>query len=93
MNRKERVSDLIHKISDEVLEYIKENESPSGDRWVSSIQIKDALALNFVAVPKANKQYGEKGWLFAIIARILEDSNKVEYKKIGNRAYYRSVQK
>lgn len=42
---------------------------------VPAAHIKNSLRLNFVAVPKAGKQYGEKGWLFAILARMLEDEN------------------
>lgn len=30
------------------------------------------------------------GWLFAILARILEDKNQVKYRKVDGRAYYRS---
>jgi hypothetical protein len=43
-----------------------------------------------VAVPREGEQYGEKGWLFAILARMLEDEGLVEYRKDGNRAFYRS---
>jgi hypothetical protein len=30
------------------------------------------------AVPQENKQYGKKGWLFAILARILKDEGVLE---------------
>ena len=53
-------------------------------------KIKQSLALNFVAVPKGGKQYGEKGWLFAILARILEDRGLLEHNKNGSRAFYRA---
>ena len=53
------------------------------------MEVKQTLALNFVAVPKDSKQYGEKGWLFAILARMLEDSGELEYKKEGTRSYCR----
>jgi hypothetical protein len=91
MDRKENIHHLIKKITMEVLEFIKEEESHFKDRWVPSAHIKNSLELGFVAVPKANKQYGEKGWLFAIIARILEDQNMIEYKKAGNRAFCRTI--
>jgi len=71
------------------LNFIKNEEVSFKDRWVPAIDIKEKLDLNFVAVPQENKQYGKKGWLFAIIARILEDEGLLEYKKINNRAYYR----
>ena len=82
---------MLNKISIEILEFIKENESFFIDRWVPSVHIKKSLDLNFISVPKDNKQYGEKGWLFAIMARILEDQGLVKYRKIGNRAFYKSV--
>jgi hypothetical protein len=44
-------------------------------------RIKNALELNFLAVPKEGEQYGEKGWLFAILARMLEDKGFVDHKK------------
>ena len=85
------VHHLINEIALEVLHYIRTHESSSEDRWVPAAKIRNGLELNFVAVPKGNKQYGEKGWFFAIIARILEDQNLVEYKKVGTRAYYRTI--
>ncbi len=91
MNRKKVIHDLINAISFEVLQFIKEEENKYEDRWVPAVDIAQELGLNFLAVPKANKQYGEKGWLFAILARKLEDSNFVEFKKIKKRSYYRSV--
>jgi hypothetical protein len=58
----------------------------------SSGRNQDSLELNFVVVPRDNKQYGEKGWLYTILARILEDEGALEYMKVGSRAFYRSVQ-
>ena len=90
MDRKQRIHDLLLKMSDEVNEYIKEQGPLYQDGWVPSVLIKKALELNFVCVPKDNKQYGEKGWLFAILARILEDKGRIEYRKVAERAFYRS---
>ncbi len=90
VDRKEIIHQSIEDIANEVHDFIKDREKFYKDRWVPAIAIKEALELNFVAVPKGNKQYGKKGWLFAIIARILEENMLVEYKKIGCRAYYRS---
>jgi hypothetical protein len=90
MGQKEIIHSLLNQISDEVFTFIKNSEAPAKDRWVPAAQIKVSLELNFVAVPRQNKQYGEKGWLFGIVARMLEDQERVEYKKIGNKAYYRS---
>ena len=91
MSAQVRIHELIDQISHEVLQFIREQETPTNDRWVPATLIKKSLELDFVAVPKANKQYGEKGWFFAIIARLLEDQNLIEYKKSDGRAYYRST--
>ena len=93
MNTKDKIHALIKEISSEVLQFIRENESPSNNRWVPAAQIKNDLELNFAAVPKTNQQYGQKGWFFAIIARLLEDQNLIEYKKFNERAYYRTTGK
>ena len=90
MDRKEKIHNLIEAIAFEVLQYIKSAEVSYEDGWVPASDIKSDLELNFVAVPVSNKQYGEKGWLFAIIARLLEDKGQVEFKKERARSYYRS---
>ncbi|TWJ18884.1 hypothetical protein [Geobacter argillaceus] len=90
MDAKERIHGLLKEMSMEVLNYIRSQEASAKDRWVPAAQVRSKLELNFVAVPKNNKQYGEKGWLFAIIARLLEDQNLIEYKKIDGKAYCRT---
>lgn len=90
MDRKNAIHALLSVMAYEVFQFIKESESSSEGGWVRSADIKNALELDFLAVPKNNKQYGEKGWLFAILARKLEDDGLVEYKKEGSRAFYRS---
>ena len=50
---------------------------------------KNSLSLNFDAAPSKGVQRGEKGWLFAILARILEDQGLLEYKIVRRRAFYR----
>ena len=92
MDRKQVIHSLLNISAFELLEFIKESESSFEERWVPSAYIKDKLELNFISVPVENKQYGEKGWFFAIVARMLEDEKLVEYQKQGNRAFYRSVQ-
>ena len=87
MSRKNKVKSLIQQLADEIYEFIKENEPLSKDGWVPTAAIKNELELNFVCVPKANKQYGPKGWVFAALARILEDQGRIEYKKIGNSSF------
>lgn len=88
--RKNKIHSLLKECADELYSYIKEVET-SQDRWVAATMIKENLGLNFPSVPKANTQYGDKGWLFAILARMLEDWGRIEYKKNGNRAFYRTI--
>ncbi|MBW1616528.1 MAG: hypothetical protein JRJ49_08365 [Deltaproteobacteria bacterium] len=90
MNSKKKIHDLIKKISNELLIYIKDKEPLYEERWVPRTEITKELDLNFFAVPKANKQYGEKGWFFSIIARMLEDEGLIEYEKLEGRAFYRT---
>ncbi len=90
MDRKMVIHSLLRIISFELLEFIKDSEPSFEDRWVPAAEIKNALELNFVAVPREGEQYEEKGWLFAILARMLEDQGLVDYKKEGKRAFYRS---
>lgn len=91
MDRKAAIHSLLSVIAFELLAFIKDSEPSYEDRWVPAADVKTALELNFVAVPREGEQYGEKGWLFAILARMLEDQGLVEYKKEANRAFYRSA--
>ncbi len=90
MNSAKRIKKLIDELAQEVLSYLKAQEPYHQDSWVPATHIKNSLQLNYLAVPKDNIQHGAKGWLFAILARLLEDRNQVEYKKFNGRAYYRS---
>ena len=92
MNSKEKIHRLLRECCAELLAYVKEREPLNEDRWVPAAELKDNLDLNFVAVPKSGKQYGKKGWVFASLARMLEDDGCLEYKFAGNRAFYRSSQ-
>jgi len=90
MGHMENIHNYIDKIAMEVFNFIKEEESKFEGGWVPAAHIKNALELNFVAVPKNNIQHGAKGWFFAIIARMLEDRDLVQYRKTDSRAYYRA---
>lgn len=91
MPHRARIQELIKKISIEVLSFIKEEESKYEDRWVPAAHIKNSLGLNLVAVPQANENQGARGWLFGIIARKLEDENLIEYRRVGNLSFCRSI--
>jgi hypothetical protein len=90
VNYRTKIHSHIHAAADELLAFVRRSESSHQDHWVPAVQIKDALELNFVAVPQQGKQYGPKGWLFAILARILEDQGRLEHKKVGSRAFFRT---
>lgn len=90
MDYKRRIHGHIQAAADEMLAFVRSSESSHKERWVPAVQIKDALELNLVAVPQQGNQYGPKGWLFAILARILEDQGRLEHRKIGSRAFFRS---
>lgn len=90
MDYKRRIHGHIQAAADEMLAFVRSSESSHQERWVPAVQIKDALELNLVAVPQQGNQYGPKGWLFAILARILEDQGRLEHRKIGSRAFFRS---
>lgn len=93
MGHKENIHKLLNDAALEILAYIRESEPKFKEQegWVPACDIKEALKLNLVAVPRSGKQYGEKGWVFASLARMLEDQGLVEYRKSGSRAYYRST--
>ena len=90
MDHRSKIHGHIQAAADELLAFVRGSESSHQEGWVPAVQIKDALELNFVAVPQQGNQYGPKGWLFAILARILEDQGRLEHKKVGSRAFFRT---
>ncbi|MGM9489739.1 hypothetical protein [Ideonella sp. YS5] len=91
MNHKDRIHFLLHECANEVLAFVRERESLHAGRWVPAVEVKESLQLNFVPYPKSSEQHGEKGWLFAILARMLEDRGALEYKRDGSRSFCRST--
>jgi hypothetical protein len=91
VDRKKSIHQLLDQCALELLEFVKESESSHKDRWVPTAHIKEVLKLNFVAVPRCGIQRGEKGWLFATLARMLEDKGLLDYEKRGGRSYCRST--
>jgi len=90
MDRKKSIHSLLDQCAFKLLAFIKECESAHEDRWVPTAYIKQSLELNFVAVPRCNAPRGEKGWLFATLARMLKDKEMLDYEKHGNRSFCRS---
>lgn len=93
MTKKSKIHELLDDAALELFAFIKDSEQnfKDHDRWVPAADIKEKLDLNFVAVPRSGKQYGPKGWVFATLARMLEDKSLVQYRKIAGRAFYRST--
>lgn len=91
IERRAAIHRHIDAASIELLNFVRERMPLAKDGWVPASEIKQSLALNFVAVPKRGRQYGEKGWLFAILARMLEDRDLLEHRKVGSRAFYRAT--
>jgi hypothetical protein len=81
MKSKDRIHDLLRECCREVLAYIRERESLYPDGWVPATDVNDGLEINFSAVPKNSQDpSGQRGWLFATFARMLEDEGRVQYE-------------
>lgn len=94
MSAKEEIHELLLACCDQVLTYIQEREPLHADRWVPATEVNEGLAINFSSVPKGSTQpSGNKGWLFATLARMLEEQERLEYQNVRGRSYYRSVRK
>ena len=89
MGHKAKVHELFGLMSGEVLAFIKEAESGFDEGWVPATHIKDQLDLTMYSYPQGNITDNKTGWLFATIARYLQDNNRVNFKKIGSRSYYK----
>jgi len=90
MNHKLQVNELFNLMSDEVCSFIKSEETAFPEGWVPAAHIKEQLDLNKSSYPQSNEIDNKTGWLFATIARNLEDQKKVTFKKIGSRSFYKT---
>jgi hypothetical protein len=93
MGHKANVHRLLRESALEVLAFVRTREPFHAERWVPIVEVKNTLALNLVAVSKDSTQYGAKGWVFASLARMLEDDGLLEYRRVGSRSYCRSSTK
>lgn len=94
MTKRGRIHDLLKECCQEVLAYVREREPLYSDGLVPATDVNDGLEINFSAVPKNSKDpSGQKGWLFATFARMLEDDGSLEHHKKGTRSYYRVIRK
>jgi hypothetical protein len=87
-----RIHSLLHECCDEVFAYIAQREPLYVDGLVPATDVNDGLAINFSAVPKNSKEpAGQRGWLLATLARMLEDQGRLELHKKGNRTFFKIV--
>lgn len=90
MQHKHSLHHHLQACADALLAFVKSKESSYPEGWVPTVHIKSELALNLEATPRDSSQYGPKGWLFAILARMLEDQGYLEHKRVGSRSFCRS---
>ena len=90
MTHKARLHELFNAMAKELFLFIRESENAFPDGWVPATFIKDQLELKKSAYPQGNKIDQETGWLFATLARHLQDQNAVAFKKFGSRSFYKS---
>lgn len=90
MSHKDKVAEFFDAMAAEVCSFIKESESVFSEGWVPAAYIKEQLDLKKFSYPQSNEIDNKTGWLFAIIARYLEDQGKVTFKKVGSRSFYKS---
>ena len=91
MLHRQNVQELLDALALEILDFVKKSESSYPDRWVPIAHVKNCLDLNMVAVPQGGAQYGPKGWVFASLARRLEDQRLLAHTRIGSRSFCRSA--
>lgn len=89
MERKTSVHAAVNAIAREVLLFINDTARADAGGWVARADICDALDLHYPATPKNGHRRVDDGELFAVIARLLEDKELLEYRNDGDRAYYR----
>jgi len=90
MNNRENIDKLFVEMANEVLSFIKSSETGFNEGWVPATYVRERLNLTKNAYPQGNKTDNKTGWLFATLARHLQDNDEVSYKKVGSRAFYRS---
>lgn len=92
MKSKDKIQQLLRECCGEILAYIRERESLYADGWVPATDVNDGLEIKFSAVPKNSQDpSGQRGWLFATFARMLEDQGSLKYEKRAGRSYYKSI--
>lgn len=88
MCSKQKIHKLFDELAEQVYFFVKKEQSGFAESWVPAIYIKEQLELNKSSYPQGGNTDNKTGWLFSTIMRHLQDKNRVNYKKIGNRAFY-----
>lgn len=92
MNHKAHIREGLRSIAYTMLDFIRSSAGSYHEGWVPATHIKRELDLTVLCYPKDNeKQHGKQGWLFSILARLLEDEGVLQYQFDGKHAYYRAV--
>lgn len=92
MDHKAEIHASLQGMANILLDFITQTGQTKRNGWVPAPYIKRELDLLVLCYPKNNvKQHGRKGWLFSILARMLEDAGQLEYRFDGKNAHYRAV--
>ena len=95
MTTKDKIHDLLKECCQEVLAYVREREPLYPDGLVPATDVNEGSRYSTLALFQETLKIlpGQKGWLFATFARMLEDDGSLEHRKKGTRSYYRVVRK
>ena len=92
MQATNKIQALLQDCCEEVFLYIQQRESWYQDGMVPATDVNTGLGINFSAVPKNSKDpNGQKGWLLATLARMLEDDGRITLHKKGTRVLYKTL--
>lgn len=89
---KQRIHELLNEAAGEILNFIKEYEGAFSGRWIPDTFIRNQLDLNISPYQKKGIASCHKGCFFAVLARVLEENDLVEYQVRNKLIFYRSKQ-
>lgn len=89
---KRRIHELLNEAAFEILNFIKEYEGAFSERWIPDTFIRNQLDLNIAPYQKKGIISCYAGCFFAVLMRVLEERNLVEYQIRNNLIFYRSKQ-
>lgn len=90
MSPKNKIQSLLQDCCDEVFAFIQHHSSEYEGGLVPATEVNEKLGINYCATPKGSKDpSGQRGWLLATFARMLEDQGRIETIKDGSRTVYK----